>query len=52
MNTLAIITKVELKKLFQRKDSWLMFTILLVPILYSVGLASNSDVITYTGAGI
>ena len=51
MNTLAIITKIELKKLFQRKDSWLMFTILLVPILYSVGLASNSDVITYTGAG-
>ena len=28
-----------------------MFTILLVPILYSVGLAANSDVITYTGAG-
>lgn len=28
MNTLAIITKVELKKLFQRKDSWLMFAIL------------------------
>ena len=51
MNTLAIITKVELKKLFQRKDSWLMFAILLVPILYSVGLASNSDVITYTGTG-
>ena len=51
MNTLAIITKIELKKLFQRKDSWLMFAILLVPILYSVGLASNSDVITYTGAG-
>ena len=51
MNTLAIITKVELKKIFQRKDSWLMFTILLVPILYSVGLASNSDIITYTGAG-
>ena len=41
MNTLAIITKIELKKLFQRKDSWLMFTILLVPILYSVGLASK-----------
>lgn len=28
-----------------------MFTILLVPILYSVGLASHSNVITYTGAG-
>lgn len=51
MNTLTTITKIELKKLFKRKDSWLMFTILLVPILYSVGLAANSDVITYTGAG-
>lgn len=51
MNTLTTITKIELKKLFQRKDSWLMFTILLVPILYSVGLASHSNVITYTGAG-
>ena len=51
MNTFATITKIELKKLFQRKDSWLMFAILLVPILYSVGLASNSDVITYTGTG-
>lgn len=28
-----------------------MFAIFLVPILYSVGLASNSDVITYTGTG-
>ena len=37
MKTLAIITKVELKKLYQRKDSWLIFTILLVPILYTVG---------------
>ena len=43
MNTLAIITKIELKKLFQRKDSWLMFTILLVPILYSVSLASEIE---------
>lgn len=43
--------KSRIKKIFQRKDSWLMFTILLVPILYSVGLASNSDIITYTGAG-
>lgn len=51
MNTFATITKIELKKLFQRKDSWLMFTVLLVPILYSVGLAANSEVITYTGAG-
>ncbi len=51
MNVLATVTKIEFKKLFKRKDSWLMFTILLVPILYSVGLASNSDVITYTGAG-
>lgn len=51
MNTLATVTKMELKKCLYRKDSWLMFTILLVPILYSVGLASNSDVITYTGAG-
>lgn len=51
MGTLAIITKIELKKLLCRKDSWLMFTILLVPILYSVGLASNSGVITYTGTG-
>lgn len=51
MNTLTTITKIELKKLFKRKDSWFMFTILLVPILYSVGLAVNSDVITYTGAG-
>lgn len=38
MSTLTTITKIELKKLFKRKDSWLMFTILLVPILYSVGL--------------
>lgn len=45
MNTFATITKIELKKLFQRKDSWLMFTVLLVPILYSVGLAANSEVI-------
>ena len=51
MNTFATITKIELKKLFQRKDSWLMFTVLLVPILYSVGLAANSEVITYTGTG-
>ena len=38
MNTLAIITKIELKKLFQRKDSWLMFTILLN--ITAIGFAS------------
>jgi hypothetical protein len=49
MRDLVTIAKVELKKLLSRKDTWLMFTILLVPILYSVGLAFESNVITYTG---
>lgn len=51
MRDLVTIAKVELKKLLSRKDTWLMFTILLVPILYSVGLAFESNVITYTGSG-
>lgn len=51
MRDLVTIAKVELKKLLSRKDTWLMFTILLVPILYSVGLAFESNVITYMGSG-
>ena len=53
MNTLTTITKIELKKLFKRKDSWLMFYnfALLPNFIILLGLAANSDVITYTGAG-
>lgn len=51
MRDLVTIAKVEFKKLLSRKDTWIMFTILLVPILYSVGLAFESNVITYTGSG-
>ena len=51
MKDFIIVTKTELNKLFKRKDSWLMLTVLIVPILYSVGLAFRSSVITYAGAG-
>lgn len=43
--------RVELRKLFRRKDTWLLLSILLVPALYSIGSATNSSVITYAGHG-
>ena len=32
----------ELYKLYKRKDTWIFLTVILVPILYSVGIASGS----------
>lgn len=51
MQEFITVTKIELYKICKRKDAWLMYTLLLVPILYSVGLSSSSSVITYTGTG-
>lgn len=51
MQEFITVTKIELYKIRKRKDVWIMSTLLLVPILYSVGLSSGSTVITYTGTG-
>ena len=51
MNTFATITKIELKKLFQRKDSCSCLPFCFVSNFIFCGLAANSEVITYTGAG-
>lgn len=51
MQEFVMVTKIELYKISKRKDAWLMYALLLVPILYSVGLSSGSTVITYTGTG-
>ena len=41
----------ELYKLYKRKDTWIFLTVILVPILYSVGIASGSEIVSYSGNG-
>ncbi|WP_455521175.1 hypothetical protein [Parvimonas micra] len=44
--------KGELFKIFKRKESFLLWLILLVPILYGSGFASGSPSFTYNGNGL
>lgn len=46
-----LVVETELYKIMKRKDTWMMFAILLVPALYAIGIASGSDIITYNGNG-
>ncbi len=41
------LLKIEIKKMLKRKDFLIFSTMLFIPILYSVGVAFNSSVITY-----
>ncbi|MDD3339952.1 MAG: hypothetical protein PHS82_13975 [Lachnospiraceae bacterium] len=51
MGNMGRTIKTELYKISKRKDSWLFLTILFIPMLYAIGLASNSSVITYSRNG-
>lgn len=46
-----IIYRTELYKLYKRKDTWIFLTVILVPILYGVGIASGSEIVSYSGNG-
>ena len=39
--------KIELLKLIKRKDIWVLFLIIGIPIFYSIGVYTNSTIITY-----
>jgi len=41
----------ELYKLYKRKDTWIFLSVILVPFLYAVGIATNSKIISYSGNG-
>lgn len=43
------LVKIELHKIAKRKDCFLMISMIFIPIMYSIGLAMNSKVITYAG---
>lgn len=43
--------RIELRKLIRRKDTWLLFSILFIPFLYTIGMAAGSSVIQYSGEG-
>lgn len=43
--------RIEMRKLFRRKDTWLLFTLLLVPLLYAIGMSTGSSIIVYSGSG-
>ena len=43
INRKQVVYKTELYKLYKRKDTWIFLTVILVPILYSVGIASGSE---------
>lgn len=44
--------KGELYKVVKRKESWLLWLMLLIPILYGLGFASGSPSFTYNGKGL
>lgn len=46
-----VICRTELYKLYKRKDTWLFLTVILVPILYAVGIAGGSEIVSYSGNG-
>lgn len=41
---------IELYKIIKRRDFLLLNTMIIVPIFYAVGVASNSSIVTYEGA--
>ena len=43
------IIKIELKKMKKKKECYLMFSMVFIPILYSIGLFMNSSSIIYVG---
>lgn len=43
------LIKIELYKIVKRKDFWLMQSMIFIPIMYAVGLASNSQSFSYEG---
>lgn len=51
INRKQIVYITELYKLYKRKDTWIFLAVILVPILYSVGIASGSEVVSYSGTG-
>ena len=46
INRKQVVYKTELYKLYKRKDTWIFLTVILVPILYSVGIASGSEIVS------
>lgn len=44
------LVRIELYKIIKRKDFWLMLSMIFIPIMYAVGLASNSQSFSYEGA--
>lgn len=47
----CLICKTELYKISRRKDTWLLYSMLFVPALYAIGLATGSDIVSYSGNG-
>lgn len=45
------IYRIEMIKLIKRKDIWIMMTMIAIPMLYSIGVYTNSSAIVYTGEG-
>lgn len=43
------LVRIELYKIIKRKDFWLMLSMIFIPIMYAVGLASNSKAFSYEG---
>ncbi|WP_250673396.1 ABC transporter permease (plasmid) [Paraclostridium ghonii] len=51
MISIKDIYKIEIIKLIKRKDIWVMMTMIGIPMFYSIGIYTNSSVITYNGDG-
>ena len=51
INRKQVVYRTELYKLYKRKDTWIFLAVILVPILYSVGIASGSEIVSYSGNG-
>lgn len=49
MNNFILVYKVELVKIIKRKDIILLIIMSLIPLFYSIGFASGSDIVTYIG---
>lgn len=46
---LSALTRIEFTKLWHKKESYLYFTMCLLPLLYGIGFASGSSAFTYRG---
>lgn len=43
------LIQLEFYKIVKRKDSWIIYLMLFIPLLYSIGFASQAENITYNG---